>query len=132
MSTILIVEDHPIMRPTLRDLLRLEGYTVVTATHGFEALEQLQSAQVDLVITNFALPELDGLELLKIMRADVDYQNLPVLVFTAMALPEVRGSVMAAGANDFLLRPITPQMLFDAVSYWLTAPQRVGEIAAAG
>ncbi|MEA3310497.1 MAG: response regulator [Chloroflexota bacterium] len=126
MFTILVVEDHPILRPTLRDLLRLEGYTVVTATHGFEALERLQSVPVDLMITNFVLPELDGLELLKVMRADKRYQNLPVLVFTAAALPEVRDSVMAAGANDFLLRPITPQMLLDAIGYWLSS-QRVGE-----
>ncbi|HEY89573.1 MAG TPA: response regulator [Thermoflexia bacterium] len=131
MFTILVVEDHPIMRPTLRDLLRLEGYTVVTAMHGFEALDRLRVTPVDLVITNFALPELDGLELLKIIRADVNYQNLPVLVFTAIALPEVRGRVMAAGANDFLLRPITPQMLFEAISYWL-APQGVGEMLATG
>lgn len=116
MPTILIVEDHPIMRPTLRDLLRLEGYSVLTAGDGLEALDLLHREQVDLVITNFTLPKLDGLELLKILRSDIKYQELPILVFTAVALPTVRDDVLATGANAFLLRPITPQMLFDAVS----------------
>ncbi len=115
MPSILVVEDHPVMRPTLRDLLQLEGYRVCTAVHGGDALTRLEEEPVDLVITDFMMPELDGLTLLQTLRADERYAKLPVLMFTAAANPEIRARVMAAGADDFLLRPITPQDFLVAV-----------------
>jgi two-component system, chemotaxis family, chemotaxis protein CheY len=115
MPSILVVEDHPVMRPTLRDLLALEGYTVQTAEDGHDALRHLERHAFDLIITDFMMPELDGLGLLKTLRADDRFTRMPVLMFTAAANPEIRAQVMAAGADDFLLRPITAQDLLRAV-----------------
>jgi CheY-like chemotaxis protein len=111
MPNILVVEDHPVMRPTLRDILALEGYQVETAENGQDALRQLERASIDLIITDFVMPGLDGLGLLKALRADERFKRVPILIFTAAANPDVRAQVMAAGADDFLLRPITAQDL---------------------
>jgi CheY-like chemotaxis protein len=120
MPDILIVEDHPIMRPALRDLLALEGHTVLTAVDGRDALRQLECAQVDLIITDFMMAEMDGLCLLKALRADGQFKHTPILMFTATATPDVREQAMSAGADDFLLRPITAQDLLLAVQRLLS------------
>ncbi|MGC9398022.1 MAG: response regulator [Anaerolineae bacterium] len=111
MPSILIVEADPVMRPTLCDLLTLEGYEVRAARSGQEALRQLERHPTDLVITDFILPEMNGLDLLKALRADARWGDTPVLMFTSTADPVVRAQVMEAGADDFLLQPITVQDL---------------------
>jgi CheY-like chemotaxis protein len=111
MPNILVVEDHPIMRPALRDILALEGYHVQTAENGRDALQRLERDVVDLIITDFIMPKLDGLGLLKAVRADSRLMDIPVLMFTSAANPDIRTQVMEAGADDFLLRPITAQNL---------------------
>ena len=120
MPNILLVEDHPVMRPTLRDLLALEGYAVQTAEDGLDALRQLEDRPFDLIITDFMMPQMDGLGLLKALRANARFQRMPVLMFTAAADPDVREKVMAAGADSFLLRPITAQALLLTVQRLLS------------
>jgi len=115
MTTILVVEDHPVMRPTLRDLLKLEGYEVITAVNGLDAIDKLRDKPVELVITDFMMPKMDGLTLLKFLRSDDRYAHLPILLFTGNANPEVRNQAMDAGADEFLIRPITVQELFNTI-----------------
>ena len=115
MTNIMLVEDNLIMRAALRDLLRLQGYNVVTAVHGREALDRLGESAVDLLVTDFLMPEMDGLILLQNLRSDERYQSLPVIMFTAHVDPEIQKNVMAAGANDFLVRPITIDELVAAI-----------------
>ncbi|MGC9357129.1 MAG: response regulator [Anaerolineae bacterium] len=115
MTSILLVEDHPIMRPTLRDILKLEGYTVVTAVNGEEALCYLEDSPTDLVITDFEMPVMNGLDLLRALRSNARYAQLPVVIFTATTDPDVCDAALSAGVDAFLIRPITPQDLFDTV-----------------
>ncbi len=115
MVKILVVEDHPVMRPTLRDLLELEGYSVAVTVDGMDALSYLEKDKADLVITDFRMPRMDGLDLLKSLRADPRYLRLPVLMFTAVADPDICVQALAAGANEFLIRPITVRALLEAV-----------------
>ncbi len=122
MAQILLVEDHPIMRPTLRDLLQLEGHVVVTAIDGKDALARLSEADFDLVITDFLMPRLDGLGLVRALRSDRRYTSLPVLMFTATATPDISNAALEAGVDEFLLRPITPQHLFASVRRLLPLP----------
>jgi len=103
------------MRPALRDLLALEGHTVWTAEDGRDALRQLERKHIDLIITDFMMSEMNGLGLLKALRADARFEHTPVLMFTATANPGVRDQAMNAGADDFLLRPITARDLLLAV-----------------
>ncbi len=124
MANILVVEDHPLMRPTLRDILMLEGHAVLTATQGQEALEILRRHhEIELIITDCVMPVLDGIELVRRIRTIPHYARLPVLVFTADNRSEVRSRALAAGADMFLVRPITVPDLVRAVNHLLAHRQ---------
>jgi CheY-like chemotaxis protein len=71
MALIVVIEESPLMRPALRDLLQLEGHTVITTGHADEALGLLKDViGVELVVANFAMPEMDGATLVLQLRAD--------------------------------------------------------------
>ncbi len=65
--TILLVEDDPLLLTVLRELLEFGGHSVVTCVNGREAVQQLSVTQIDLVITDLSMPEMDGLELIKVL-----------------------------------------------------------------
>ncbi|MBN1877752.1 MAG: response regulator [Anaerolineae bacterium] len=115
MANILVVEDHPLMRPTLCDLLKLEGYGVVMAAHGREALDLLKDRAVDLVVTDCVMPELDGIGLVRQLRANKQYEALPILMFTANEDPSIQGRALEVGATAFLVRPITVAELLGTI-----------------
>jgi two-component system chemotaxis response regulator CheY len=115
----MLIEDNPIMRSALRDLLQLSGYTVMTASHGREALDRLGNAAVDLIVTDFLMPEMNGLAFLESLRADERYQNFPVIMFTASNDPEVQDTAAAAGADAFLVRPVTIEALLTLIQQCL-------------
>ncbi len=119
MTKIMLIEDNPIMRSALRDLLQLSGYTVMTASHGREALDRLGDATVDLIVTDFLMPEMNGLAFLESLRADERYQNFPVIMFTASNDPEVQDTAAAAGADAFLVRPVTIEALLTLIQQCL-------------
>jgi CheY-like chemotaxis protein len=115
----MLVEDNPIMRSALHDLLQLSGYTVVTASHGREALDRLADAPVDLVVTDFLMPEMNGLVFLENLRADERYQDFPVIMFTASNDPAVQDAVATAGADAVLMRPVTIEALLTLIQQCL-------------
>jgi signal transduction histidine kinase len=107
---ILVVEDNPAMRSRIGRLLRSLGH-VVTADDGLGALEVLRSTHVDLVVTDVMMPRLDGVGLLKEIRADADLRAIPVIVLTARAGPEAAVAGIEAGADDYVVKPFTPSEL---------------------
>jgi two-component system chemotaxis response regulator CheY len=115
----MLVEDNPIMRSALHDLLQLSGYTVVTASHGREALERLADAPVDLIVTDYLMPEMNGVAFLESLRGDARYQKSPVIMFTASNDPAVQDAVADAGADAFLMRPVTIEALLTLVQQCL-------------
>jgi CheY-like chemotaxis protein len=115
----MLVEDNPIMRSALHDLLQLSGYTVVTASHGREALERLADAPVDLIVTDYLMPEMNGVAFLESLRGDARYQESPVIMFTASNDPAVQDAVADAGADAFLMRPVTIEALLTLVQQCL-------------
>lgn len=118
--TILIVEDHPIMRSTLCDLLKLEGYQIVTAADGREALTRLEEFPIDLVLTDCLMPNMDGLTLLQTLRDDERYSGLPIIMFTANGDLLTRARALAQGADAFLVRPITFERVTQAIKIGLS------------
>ncbi len=119
MTKIMLVEDNPIMRSALRDLLQLSGYTATTASHGREALDRLGKVSVDLIVTDFLMPEMNGLDFLERLRADARYQDFPVIMFTASNDPAVQDTAAAAGADAFLGRPVTIEALLTLIQQCL-------------
>ena len=105
---VLVVEDDAEIADVLRRTLRQEGHEVRTAGDGFEALSAAAEFVPDLVILDLGLPELDGSEVLKRLRADDD---VPILILTARSELDDRVEGLDSGADDYLVKPFERQEL---------------------
>ena len=105
MSHILVVDDMPMHVDYLKEELENLDYEVSTASDGEECLRQIARKIPDLVLLNYAMPELDGLGVLKILRSEETYANLPVILLTARKDVEDRVEGLDAGADDYITKP---------------------------
>ncbi|KAF0808630.1 Response regulator CheY [Alcanivorax sp. S71-1-4] len=106
--SILVVDDFPTMRRIVRSLLKELGFNNVDeAEDGQEALSRLRSGHFEFVLSDWNMPNLDGLEMLKQMRADAALKDLPVLMITAEAKKENIIAAAQAGANGYIVKPFT-------------------------
>lgn len=105
-TRVLVVDDEEASRTGLAKLLRLSGYEVVTAADTTEALDHLQSNEVDAVITDVNMPGEDGYSLTARLRASPETRDLPVLLISAMAEVDRRIRGFDGGADDFLAKPV--------------------------
>ncbi|MCK5231905.1 MAG: sigma-54-dependent Fis family transcriptional regulator [Desulfobulbaceae bacterium] len=103
MNTILVVDDEPNYLIVLSELLIEEGFEVVTADRGDKALKILNATDIDLVITDMRMPGMDGMKLLKSIKAI--NMDLPVIMLTAFGEVEMAVGAMQAGANNYLTKP---------------------------
>jgi two-component system chemotaxis response regulator CheY len=109
---ILIVDDFATMRRIVRNILKQLGYTnVEDADDGTSALALLKSEKFDFVITDWNMPKMTGLDLLKSIRSDPNLKNIPVLMVTAEALQENIVAAAKAGVNDYVVKPFDAQTL---------------------
>src|SRR5574343_632790 len=121
---ILVVDDEAAIRQNLERLLSLEGYEVLCAAGGREALALAQSASPDLVLTDVSMPDLDGMALMAHLRADVRTATVPVILLTARVEPSQIREGMRAGADDYLTKPFQRGELIASVKAQLDTAQR--------
>lgn len=112
-AVVLVVEDDPHVRSTLEQLLRFEGYEVVLAANGVEALEAIGHRQPDVALVDVVMPELDGLLLCRMLRRRGN--PLPILVLTARHQVGDRVAGLDAGADDYLTKPFATEELLARV-----------------
>jgi two-component system chemotaxis response regulator CheY len=113
---ILAVDDFSTMRRIVRNILRQLGYNNISeAEDGVAALESLKQDPVDFVISNWNMPNMTGLELLKAVRADANLQDIPVLLVTAEALKENVVEAAKAGASGYIVKPFTAETLKEKI-----------------
>jgi putative two-component system response regulator len=124
-ETLLLVEDNHDLRNGLRDILAFEGYTVVAAVHGREALEKMRQAPPDLIISDIAMPEMNGYEFYDILRSRPDGITIPFIFLTARGEPEDVMKARHLGAEDYLVKPISRSDLLSAVRSKLNRFQQV-------
>jgi type II secretory ATPase GspE/PulE/Tfp pilus assembly ATPase PilB-like protein len=110
-KTVLLVEDEEPLRKVLRDLLEREGFTVVEAADGVQALDEVDRSAPDVLVLDLNLPRLDGYGVLSHLRARPSTAKLPVIVLTAKGDEENEVRVFETGANDFLTKPFRPRAL---------------------
>lgn len=115
MATILVVDDSPIVRRKIEFTLQKNGHTVLVASHGREALERLAATPVDMVITDVSMPEMDGLELIRCLRAEIASHTLPIVVLTASGQVKDRLAARDEGANGFLTKPTSSWELLETI-----------------
>lgn len=109
--TVLLVEDEEPLRLVLKDLLEREGYSVIEACDGVQALDEIDRHAPDVIVLDLNLPRMDGYGVLKHIRARPGTATLPVLVLTARGDEESEVSVFENGANDFITKPFRPRAL---------------------
>ncbi len=118
--TVLIVEDDVRNVFALTSILEPKGVHVLIARNGLEGLEQLAKAErIDLVLMDVMMPEMDGLEATRRLRTDPRWARLPVLALTAKAMQDDRERCLAAGASDYLAKPINVEMLLSLMRVWM-------------
>ena len=128
MATILVVDDYSTSQRLLGFILRQNDHTVVTAINGLGALEQLAEKSIDLVITDLSMPEMDGMTLLQELRANPQFQDLPVIILTGSAYAQDNTRAKAAGATSFLTKPVESEELIAMVTRLLSQPEDVAAL----
>ncbi len=112
----LVVEDSPPMRKMIVfALARIRGLRVVEADDGVDALRRLATARFDLVITDINMPILDGLKLVKRLRADEAYRDVPIIIITTEGAEEDRQRALALGATAYVTKPIQATQVIELV-----------------
>jgi two-component system chemotaxis response regulator CheY len=104
---ILIVDDCQTTRKLLSLYLKSKGFEVVTAENGLDALEKLGTNNINLVLSDLNMPYMDGIELVKTLRGDPATANLPVIMVTTEADQEEKDKASNAGANGYMIKPVT-------------------------
>ncbi|KHL69868.1 histidine kinase [Pseudomonas flexibilis] len=113
---ILIVDDFSTMRRIIKNLLRDLGFTNTTeADDGLTALPMLQSGNFDFLVTDWNMPGMNGIDLLRAVRADERLKHLPVLMVTAEAKRDQIIEAAQAGVNGYVVKPFTAQGLKDKI-----------------
>jgi putative two-component system response regulator len=124
-ATILIVEDHDILREGLQLLLEAEGYKVLSAIHGLDALQQMEVASPDLILSDISMPEMDGYEFYEVVRQRSDWITIPFIFLTARG---ERADVFASkklGVEDYLVKPVDTKELVTTIRSRLVRSQQL-------
>jgi two-component system cell cycle response regulator DivK len=108
---ILVVEDNPLNRKLVRDVLSFAGYDVIEAQSGEEGLRVAQQTPPDLVLMDLQLPGIDGTETLRRLRQDALGAHVPVVAVTAFAMAEDKERASRAGFDGYLEKPISVRSL---------------------
>src|SRR3972149_2089558 len=104
---VLIIEDHPDQRDLLAIVLQREGYQVVTAANGIEALEQLERESVQIILSDIMMPKMDGFELIKNIRSNPALKAIYVILITARIQEGDRVRGLDLGADDYITKPFS-------------------------
>jgi two-component system chemotaxis response regulator CheY len=114
-KTILAVDDSGSLRQMLVFTLKAAGYQVVEAVDGRDGLDKAKQKQFDLVLTDQNMPNMDGLTLIRSLRALPSYARVPVLMLTTESSDEMKSKGRAAGATGWLVKPFDPNRLTEVV-----------------
>ena len=123
MKRILIAEDERDIRDLIAFTLRFAGYEVLTANNGEEAVQMTRQELPDLVLTDVRMPKMTGYEACKQIKADPKTQHIPVVFLSAKGQEAEVQSGMAAGADEYLLKPFAPDQLTRKVAEILSKTQ---------
>ncbi len=111
---ILVVDDFATMRRIMKNILKQLGFTNISeADDGSTALEQLKSSKFDMIICDWNMPKMTGIELLKTMKADDDLKNIPFLMVTAEAQKQNVIEAVQAGVSNYVVKPFTAEVIGD-------------------
>ena len=128
MATILIAEDEQAISVLLKYNLEKAGYETITVAHGNRVLSAIEKNTPTLILLDWMLPEISGLELCKIIRNNPDWKNIPIIMLTAKGQEEDKIAGLSAGADDYVTKPFSVPELLARIQ---TNLRRAGNVAAA-
>jgi DNA-binding response OmpR family regulator len=115
-ATVLVVEDDPVILRLLEVNFTMEGFEVLSAADGREALERARVDRPDIVVSDIMMPNMNGFELLEAMRADPDVAGIPIILLSAKAQTDDVRAGLDAGADDYITKPFEPLELVERVT----------------
>jgi PAS domain S-box-containing protein len=116
---ILLVEDTKEVRMMIVDYLEMAGYQILTATDGLSGIELAKDKHPALILMDIQMPGMDGLEATRRLRADPDFRTTPIITLTALAMRGDRERCLAAGATDYLAKPVSLKKLVQMIEEYL-------------
>lgn len=116
---ILVVEDDIDNRRIVAKVLSVEGYLIVEATDGIEALARARADRPDLILMDLALPNMDGWEATRRLKEDSETRDIPVVALTAVAMRGDEEQARAAGCDDYISKPARPAVIREVVRKYL-------------
>lgn len=116
---ILIVEDNEDNSLLAEKILTYYGFQTVVVPHGQAALKYCETHQPDLILMDLSLPDIDGMEVTRLLRKHPQYQHTPIIALTAHVMHGIQETTQEAGLNDFLAKPFLPNDLIKIVRKYL-------------
>lgn len=122
--SILVVDDSPLQRKNIKSILTRSGYLVDEAENGFEAMKLVRFKKYSLFCVDLVMPLMDGFELVSRLKSLPLYKTIPVIVITAKHSLEDRERGLKVGANEFLEKPVDPDVLKDLVNRYIESDKK--------
>lgn len=120
MKNVLIVEDSSTMRSLIVSTVEIiEDVDVTETASGFEALKILPQKRFDLIMTDINMPDINGLELAKFVKTNVDYKDIPLIIISTEGSDKDRERGMQLGADEYVIKPFKPEELQNLVTKYL-------------
>lgn len=115
-KTILIVDDSESIREVVKFTLENEGFNVLVGNDGMDAQKFLDGRELDMLITDLHMPEVNGIELIQIVRNKDEYKRIPILFLTTESQAQKKMEAKEAGATGWIVKPFVPAKLIAAVN----------------
>lgn len=115
-NRILVIEDNEQNMYLMHFLLEVKGHTVIEALNGEEGIRHAQNSNPDIILLDIQLPGMDGYEIARIIRKTAGLEKIPIIAVTSYAMPGDREKVLAAGATDYIEKPIDPETFETQIS----------------
>lgn len=112
---ILVIEDQGLNRKLVRIVLHAQGYTVVEAADAVEALASLEAVPPNLILMDIALPGQSGEDLTRQIKAEPKWAEIPIIAWTAAAMPGDKERILEAGCDDYLSKPVDIKVLVERI-----------------
>lgn len=119
-KVVMAVDDSATVRKFVSVALSMQGFSVVTAKDGMDALEKLPHANVDLLITDLNMPNMDGFELIRALRENPVYKELPVIILSSLSDEGSKGKGMELGVGSYLVKPFSLEKIQYEVSKYVS------------
>ncbi len=123
-AKVLVADDDPAIQELIRLNLEVQGYEVVIASNGVETIRKALSEQPDLIILDILMPEMDGYEVMRLLKNSEETSNIPVIVLTAYASDAGALISWVEGAEGYLAKPFNPDELLMLIERVLASPEK--------